>query len=342
MKKLILLPALMASTLVFAVDTAYSPPVGGMTLPAAASTDTFVSVALATNAAWVGTVASVSGSDITVTGSPGWSTDTFISPNYHYVRFLGGALQGHYMSIIGNTSGTLTVDAAGLNLSSLLAGDKMEIAPYWTLGTLYPASQADTAFTTTTNTFARKTQLLFFDDTTNGINRSAAATYYFYNGAWRKVGQATTISFDNTIVYPDTFFIQRNVTTPTALIHLGRVQPGYLSTILTASTVQNDNYVALAFPKDVTLDGTGLAASGFTASTNTFSLKDQLLWFDPSGTGTNRSSTYTYFYYNGAWRRKGESVSVDFGPTVLAAGSGFIIRKAANGITAPWAFSTGY
>ncbi|MDI1250699.1 MAG: TIGR02597 family protein [Lacunisphaera sp.] len=342
MKKLILLPTLMVTSLVFAEDTAYSPPVGGMTLPAAASTDTFVSVALATNAAWVGTVASVSGSDITVAGAPGWTANVFVTPGYHYARLLSGAQAGHYVSIISNSADTLSVDAAGLNLSTIAASDKIEIAPYWTLGTLYPASQADTAFTTTTNTFARKTQLLFFNDTAIGINRSAAATYYFYSGAWRKVGQATTVSYDNTIVYPDTFFIQRNVTFPTALIHLGRVQPGFLSTILTASTVQNDNYVALAFPMGVTLDGTGLAASGFTASTNTFSLKDQLLWFDPSGTGTNRSSTYTYFYYNGAWRRKGESVSVDFGPTVLATGSGFIIRKAANGITAPWTFSTGY
>jgi uncharacterized protein (TIGR02597 family) len=328
----------MVSSLVFAADTAYSPPVGGMTLPAAASTDTFVSVTLATNAAWVGTVASVSGSDITVAGAPGWSANAFVTPGYHYARLLSGAQAGHYFSIISNSADTLSVDASGLNLSSIAASDKMEIAPYWTLGTLYPASQAGTAFTASTGSY--QTQLLAFDATSTGINRSASAVYYFYSGHWRQVGKSVGISYDNTIVYPDTYIIQRNTAAATALIHTGRVQRGSLGTILEATaSAQNDNFVALAYPLDVTLNGTGLATSAFTASVSGY--KDQLLWFDPAGTGINRSATYTYYYYNGAWRRVGASTSTDFGATVLKAGSGFIIRKAANGVTAPWVFSTG-
>ena len=57
MKKLLLLPVLLVATLANATVTAYAPPVGGMTIPAAGTSDTLVSVALVSNAAWVGTVA---------------------------------------------------------------------------------------------------------------------------------------------------------------------------------------------------------------------------------------------------------------------------------------------
>lgn len=315
-----------------------------MTIPAAANTDSFVSVALINNAKWVGTVASVSGSNITVAGAPGWSVDTFISPSYHYVRFLSGAQKGHFVSIIGNTSDTLSVDAAGLNMGALVAGDAMEVTPYWTLGTLYPAAKAGTSFIASASSLSRQTEVLVYDATSTGINRSASATYYFFNGAWRKVGVAATTSFNNTILYPDTYFIQRNKAAATSLVYMGRVQPASAGTILVATTgTQNDNHVALAYPVNVTLNASGLAASGFTASLSALSRKDELLWTDPAGTGNNRAASATYYYYNGAWRKVGSPATTDFGATVqLIAGNGFIIRKASNGTTAPWVFNTGY
>ncbi len=321
-----------------AITTAYSPPVGGMTIPAAASTDSFVSVALANNAAWVGTVASVAGSDITVTGTPSWTANVYTASAYYYVRMLSGAQMGHYFSILANGAGDVTVDNAGLNLSVINAGDTMEIVPYWTLGTLYPASQAGVGFTASTSSY--QTELLVFDASATGINRSASAIFFFYSGHWRQIGKSLSTFYDNTIIYPDTYVIQRNTAAATALVYTGRVQPSYLGTILTATAAtQNDNFVALSYPVDVTLNGTGLATSAFTASVSGY--KDQLLWFDPAGTGINRSAAYIYYYYNGGWRRIGASTSTDFGSTVLKAGSGFVIRKAANGTTASWVFSTG-
>jgi uncharacterized protein (TIGR02597 family) len=342
MKKLSLLPLfLLVATLARATATAYSPPSGGVTSTAAASTDTLVSVTLAQPAAWVGTASSGSSTDIVVNGSPAWSANQFASGTYYYVRMLSGALAGHYFSIVANGAFDLTVDNAGLNLGTINNLDAMEIVPYWTLGTLYPASQAGVAFTTTTVPVLTKTQLLFFDATATGINRPASATYYFYNGAWRKVGQSSSTSFNNTIIYPDAYFLQRNSTSSTALVYMGRVQPSALGTVLVAATSQNDNFVALSYPIDVTLNQTGIAPSSFTTTTVPVLTKDQLLWFDPAGTGINRPASATYYYYNGAWRKVGASSSVDFGSTVLKAGSGFIIRKTANGTSASWVFSTG-
>ena len=104
MKKLLLLPVLLVATLANATVTAYAPPVGGMTIPAAGTSDTLVSVALVSNAAWVGTVASVSGSDITVNGSPSWSTNVYASGTYYYVRLLSGAQKGHFFMMVWSLS----------------------------------------------------------------------------------------------------------------------------------------------------------------------------------------------------------------------------------------------
>lgn len=330
----------MVATLATATDIAYAPPVGGMTLPAAASTDTFVSAPLARSSVWVGTAASVSGNDITVSGTPNWTTNGFTAPGY-YVRMLNGAQKGHYFTVTANASSAVTVDSAGLDLSTIIAGDPMEIVPYWTLGTLYPPSLAGFAFTASASPAVRQTTLLFFDATSTGINRSASATYYFYNGAWRQVGKPATTSYSSTIIYPDSYFLQRNTASATSLVVTGRVQPGYLGTILVANTGQNDNFVALSYPVDVTLDGTGLATAAFQASASPAVPKDQLYWYDPAVTGINKSATYTYYYYNGAWRRKGSPATTNFGSTVLKAGSGFIIRKAAGGSSASWIFGTG-
>lgn len=320
----------------------YGSPVGGVSIAAPANSDRLISVPFARKSKWLGTVSVVSASDITVTGAPNWAANAFISSGQHYARLLTGVHKGHYFSIAANTASTLTVDSAGLNLSLIGAGDTVEIAPYWTLSSVFPASDAGTSFVASTSPATRQTELLFLDPNYIGINQPAAFTYFFYNGAWRKFGANLSLSFDDTIIYPDVYFIQRNMASATRLISTGRVQPSALGTILVASTAQNDNIVALAHPVDVTLNQSGLMASGFTASTVVYARKDELLWFNPASTGFNNPAVATYFYYNGAWRKFGANLSHDFGDSVtLKAGHGFIVRKAANGTTAPWVFSTG-
>ena len=342
MKKLLLIAGLLSACLAHGTTTAYSPPVGGVTSSAIASSDTFLSTTLSRPPEWIGTIASVVGSNLTVSGSPNWTINHFSSSAVYYARMLSGAQRGHYFIITGNTIDTLTVNNAGLDLSTVVNGDSFEVTPFWTLGTLYPASQAGVSFTATTSLISKKTQILLFSASSTGINRSANFVYYFYNGAWRQTGQLTTTSFDSTIIPPDACFIQRNSTSPTTLVYTGRVQPGYLGSILEATSgAANDNFVALAFPVDVTLNSSGLASSSFVTTTSLISTKDQLLWFDPAGTGTNRSANFVYYYYNGAWRQKGALTSTDFGATVLKAGSGFVIRKASTSPTVSWVYTTG-
>ncbi len=326
-----------------AAETAASEPVGAFVSTAAANTDTRVSPTLARPPAARGAVASVAGNVISVSGSPAWTTNAFVASNTHYVRFLTGALRGQFLIVTANANASLTVDSAGLNLASLAAGDTFEVTPFWTLGTLFPPSLAGTAFVATVPPGSRQTELLFFDGNGTGINRSANAVYFFANGAWRKSGSSTSLSFDSTIIYPDSHFIIRNKAAATSLSHVGRVQPGALGTVLeTLPGGANDNFVALAHPIDVSLASSGLISSGAFAVSVPPARADLLLVFDSAGTGYNRSASAIYFYANGAWRKSGASTSLDFGADKLPAGAGFIIRKAAAATGTTWAYSTGF
>jgi uncharacterized protein (TIGR02597 family) len=342
LRSLFLVAALVATSTAFA-DTVTSDISGYVKISAPATTDTPIAPVLARSTIWRDTVASVSGSVITVSGSPAWTAGTLApGADTYYVRLTSGALKGHFFTITANDAGSVTVDSAGLDLSTVAAADTLEIAPYWTLATLYPAGDAGTTFIASSSPLVRQTELLFYDASGTGINRSPTALYYFYNGAWRKVGAAVSTSFDNTLIYPDTYFIQRNKADATTVVLTGRVQPSFVSTILegTAST-QNDNYIALTYPSDVTLARTGLASSGFTASNSPLNIADRLLLFDPAGTGYNRSPSAIYYYYNNGWRKVGASISTDYSDSVtIPAGTGFIVRKAANAASSTWQFDT--
>lgn len=344
MKKLLAfaLPFLCTAS-VFAADVAYTKPVGGFKISAAATTDTRISPVFSRDAAWVGTIANATATTLTAAGTPNWTVSAFVpGASTYYVRLLSGALRGQYFIVTGSTTDTLTVDNAGMNLTTVAPGDAFEVVPFWTLGTLFPASQAGSAFIASSSALARQTEVLTYDANQVGINRASSGTYYFLNGAWRKVGSSASTSFDSTLIFPDSYVVQRNKSAATSLVQTGRVQPAYLGSVIEATTsVQNDNFVSIAFPIDVTLDQAGLVGTVFAASSSPLAVSDQLLWYDPAATGINLASAATYYYYNGAWRKRGSSASLNFGSTVLKAGSGFIIRKAANGSSGSWNFATG-
>jgi uncharacterized protein (TIGR02597 family) len=337
--RLALLAAAFLPAIAFA-DTVTSDISGYLKISAPSTTDTPISPVFARDTIWRSTVASVSGSTITVSGTPGWTAGALApgTDTYH-VRLTSGALKGQFLTITGNAAGSVTVDSAGLDLASLTAGDTLEIAPYWTLGTLYPAGDAGTKFIASSSPGSRETELLFYN-TNTGINRAPSTSYYFYNGAWRKVGASASISFDSTLIYPDAYFIQRNKSAATSVVLTGRVLPAFVSTILEGAATQNDNYIALAYPVDITLTQSGLAANGFAASSSPGSITDRLLVFDPAITGYNRAPSATYYYYNSGWRKVGASASTDFSSVTIPAGSGFIIRKAANSTSSTWQFDT--
>ena len=332
--------------------TATTEPVGYNTISLLANSDTYISVPFHRPAIFVGQVASFSGNAITVNGSPGWTASQFVyaagtQSNTYYAFIRSGAKEGNYYTVTANTANTLTLDLAGDTLDGLAANDSIALIPYWTLGTLFPTSDAGTSVTATTNVGARQTQILLPDIENAGINLAPSVTYFFFNGAWRRFGQSLTDSKDNDIIIPDAYLIVRNASTGGTFTSTGNVLvQKFVIPLPTNTSGKQDNAVAITRPVPVSLDDSGLIAShAFSASPSVAQRTDELLVFDNTSSANNKSASATYFYYNGAWRKFGADLTQDFGSTlVFTPDTAVIIRKAstANAATSIWTNSPTY
>jgi uncharacterized protein (TIGR02597 family) len=251
--------------------------------------------------------------------------------------------EGCYYTVTANGTNSLTVNLNGDSLTTVAAGTSVSLIPYWTLGTAFPASAAGTSFIVSTGstTRTRQTEILFPDLTDAGINLPSSAIYFNYNGAWRLSGADPSVSYNDTILPPATYFTVRNSTTATTFTPTGGVYMDRLTAPLDSqSSSGQDNAVSLPRPIAVALNDLGLITSGaFVASTGstTRTRQDTLLTYDNTVTGINKPSNAIYYYYNGAWRLSGADPTVDYGATTIPYGVGFTVRKApASGATSFW------
>jgi uncharacterized protein (TIGR02597 family) len=229
----------------------------------------------------------------------------------------------------------LTVDVGNGSLAGVAQSDRFALETYWTLNTVFPNGAGVNASPTVGN---RNTEVLIPDYTNSGINLSAAKIYFFNAGIWKQVGQANANHNDD-ILQPNSYFIVRhNVATNTVLTTIGRVISSPLATtFLSRTNTQQDNYVGLQRPVPVSLIDSGLISSGaFNPSPLPGARTDELLAFDNGVAARNKSSSASYYYWNGAWRRVGDG-NADVGTTqIFQPGTGVIIRKGTNNVTPIW------
>jgi len=366
------LPAALALSLGIALfaasgnaQTVVTDPVGFTSTSCLSNSDTLVSIPFTRPQAFVGAAASVAGGTITVSGSPGWTTNQFVyapgtQPN-HYYALIGAAStsnpkEGHTYTITANTANTVTVDVTSDSLTGIPTNAQVVIIPYWTLATVYPATNAGVSFTATTQTRTFQTQLLIPNYNATGINPSAAAIYFFSNNVngdtnngigWRIVGDNMTDHGDDVLI-PDGYFIVRNLNNaPTLpLTAVGGVLTKKLAVPeLSNAASGRDNSVSMVRPVNVALNATGLnpADNSFVATTQTRTLQDQLFVFDNTTVALNKSPSAIYIYGNNlngdtnngiGWRIVGDNMT-DHGGDLIPSGSALIIRKAANGTGLP-------
>lgn len=328
--------------------TLNTAPVGFINLPAPANSDVLVSSCFTRPSVYSGSIGGLSGAVITASGNPAWVVNGWVrslpsQPDTYYVQFKSGNATGRFYTVVANAAQTVTIDWNGETPAAAVT-DQFVIIPYWTLGTLYPAAEAGTAFTASSSESLRGTEILFPESAAAGINLPASATYYFLGGAWRKGGESSSTSFDWTVVAPDSYIIQRNKSTATNVSVFGRVPGGVISTVLNAQggSAKQDNAVALSFPGTVTLDNSNLRGSGaFRVSISPVLHTDELYVFDNAATGIKKAAAAVYYYYNNAWRKVGAPVTSDFGATaVFVPGTGVIVRKSGTGSTAATAYWT--
>ena len=344
--------------------TAATSPVGFITTTCLANTDTNLTIPFTRPPAYVG--ASTGGANTSsTTGTISFTGTPFTASAYKYVQgsqsthyyayVTGGAKEGAIYDITDNSTNALTVNTNGDTISAIASGVQVRIVPHWTLATAFTLGQSVVGSSTFSNA---PTQVLVPDQTSSGTDLLAAATYYYYTGTvaggpgWRKLGSGPATIYDDTILYPETYFILRNNTSNSlSFVPVGSVST--LATAVTSGTTQTvgvnvatvldtlaantdqDNAVGLPVAVDTTLAGSNLYQSGAFVGTSVFGggSGDQLLVYDNTASGTDKLATKTYYYYTGTvaggagWRQLGDAPTAIHDTDALKAGVGFIIRK---------------
>ena len=339
-----------------AQTTAYTTPVGYVSVTCTNNADTRVGLPLMPPA-----VAAAALTTNPVGGLLTVSTAAFGTyANTHYVKFTGtGAASGKIYAITANTATTITIDLNGDTLTAV-SGDTFSVTAFWTLKTLFdPALSTNNPLTTqngivgslTSLTGARRTQI-YLPSSSSGTNLASRVPFFIdlSSGTWKDTANLSIADAGGQQIWPDSSFIIRNpasVTSPTTYVCSGEVDMGkVVIPLATRSGGLQDNHRALNRPVDVTLNQLNLAGTSAFVSSNgqlTGARRDLLLVW--TGTRTiNQAPTATYFFNSqtGTWNIPG-SIN-DAGGAVIPAGSGILIKKYAdsNGTTAFWTNTPSY
>ncbi|MCH6258456.1 TIGR02597 family protein [Puniceicoccaceae bacterium K14] len=261
-----------------------------------------------------------------------WEEDEF--KDLYYVRILDGDLEGLYFTVRSNSDDNLIVDDQGIDFSTVTSGTLFELAPYWTLETLFPSS-SDTGLTASFGLSGRvrRSQILYPSLTGEGINLAPSRIFFFTSATGWLDATSGFSDASNVILYPDSYVIVRQPSSlaDAKMLFRGAVNDEVLTLMFhTDASSKQDNYVSLNRPNPVSLKDSGIA-SGFTDSTS-FSgrgRRDELLLFDNESQTINKSPSKIFYTINGTWYSSADrSVADDF---LLMPSDCFIIRKWRDG-----------
>jgi uncharacterized protein (TIGR02597 family) len=316
--------------------TTSTEPVGFRTTTCLANSDTYVALPFNRPNVFTGPVQSASGSTITVSGAP-WAASQFVyggtQRNRYYVLIGSGGTsntkEGRSYAVASNSTNSLTLDTTE-DLSAITANTSIQVIPYWTPATVFPAADANTSFTPTTSSSSYQTQIRVPSPTAAANNSTPAAIYFYSNNVdgtgsnvgWRQAGDNFT-SHDDDALLPDSYFVVRNANgAPAGSLTLNGTVPGTKVQVpLVASTAAQDNAVGMVRPVGVALNAIGLKQTDGTMLPD-----DRLLLFDNSVAAFNK--TPRSYYFGAGWRLEGDPTT-DRGDELVPAGSAMIVRKAA-------------
>jgi uncharacterized protein (TIGR02597 family) len=283
---------------------------------------TFTAMPLVNSTVASGLATTASGTTVTSSAAV-WMDDQFngaAGKHYLEVAAINGSTTASGVGTIydiADTSAPGTVTLTTSLQAGVTAPFRFIIRKHWTLADIFgPTNSAGLQGGTSTSA-----------DHIHVWNNTGYDIYYYQTSGiggtgWRKAGDQSTDA-GGTVVDPSRCLLaKRSQTSPVTLTIVGTVKPGLTS----RSIVTGHNFVSSPAAIDMTLSSCGLwtgsATSGLAGGTST-SADQVLLW---NGTG------YDTYYYQTAgiggtgWRKAGDQVT-DASAAVIAAGTGFIIRR---------------
>ncbi|MCS6244020.1 MAG: TIGR02597 family protein [Opitutus sp.] len=258
-----------------------------------------------------------------------------LGSSQNFIRFTSGTAQGEWFQVVSYTGNSISV-AENLQSFGVLAGDKFEVRPFWTLSSLFPGGGG---IPLSSDVFNPKGLVFLNDPQSTGINPSASAVYFYHDGTQGPAGwynnNGTFANADNVVIPHECPVTIRNmISQPISASIVGDVPSVCVSnTVIARSAGAQDNVIYNPYPCAITLSNSNLISSqAVRASSNVFSPKDLVLVYSSSSTGYNSSAASIYFYHDGSqgpagwYNNNGTFASAD--SVQLQPGAAFTIRKA--------------
>ena len=335
-----------------AAATAYTVPVGYVTLNIPAQADTTIAPSL-TQAPLLQAASTGIAGDVITVAATGAATNAFInvSPDTNsktYVLVRSGALTGLRFPVTANDATTITVNAGASTLQAkgFASTDQISVIPYWTLGTLFPAGAG--VGTSTFDIFSANGGLVLFSEQSSvGTNRASSMVYFYWVGG-KTDGDPDTIYpagwYDNNNIFnglQDTVALDPSVmmnirrvdASASTLTVTGTVPSTALATSILVANQSNEEYLGCPFPVDTTLAQSGLQ-SVLGSGIDVFDPTD-LVYVYPDETPNlvNKGASKGYFYYTGdvdfvaGWYDNDNVFNGVVTDPVLKAGRSFTVYK---------------
>jgi uncharacterized protein (TIGR02597 family) len=331
--------AVSAATLALEAKDTVTPAIGFFRFDCLPGSDTHVSVPFQRPARWSGKLSAAPADQgggtmrLTLEGSPAFSPgELTTAPHLAICRDPSGP-NGRHFPITAHSAGTIDITATPADLAGLGNGGLISVVPAWTLATLFPPA-SQTTFHPSSGPLApqRGSELLFFNNGSEGINLAPSRRFFVTSTGWFEAGAYTAA--DQVVILPGQAFVVRHraAATATTFVPLDDVSDAVVSLPLpVANGSPRDTMVAPPRPTPVILDQLDFAGMAFeqSASTAAGDRKDQLLVFDSSAPSINREPSAIYFRSAGQWLRDTTGFPVS-GSVALEPSSGLLIRKASR------------
>jgi uncharacterized protein (TIGR02597 family) len=314
--------AILLAAATFAHGQVTSDPVGFVSVTVPANSDAVLAVPFSRSATYRGVIQSITGNTITVAGtSPGWTSNQLVQAlpgqvNTYAAQLASGTKEGLTGKVTANTANSVTIELdPAENLSGVQTelatgaglGDHIDILPYWT-----PASLI-------TSVVPQSSQILLLESAVAGVNLSASTIYGYDTGTW--VNEDTFDTVDHSPLSFGRSFIFRNRGGATTLTMVGSVPMTKHRVVVRAyGAGSQDVSIGFSSPVPTPIGSLGLS----------FTEDDQLLVFNNSAAGQNKSASQVLYYTTtDGWTD--DSFNPVGSTFMLQPGQGYIFRKKGTG-----------
>jgi uncharacterized protein (TIGR02597 family) len=245
----------------------------------------------------------------------------------YYTLVTAGSSTGSCYSVISNSASQIVIDTQGETLSSVNI-TSIDLRPYWTLETLFPASGAGAAFIATRNTENIMTKLILSPVTVTSSQtpQNQGQKFYFSHSLKNWVSESDpTVSAGGVTVPPGRYLYMQNTG-----IGSFSIDAYFAGTVLKTpfritlySSPSEDLKTLFALPRasSYLLSDIGLNDENFSSSTSG-SLKDLLFIGD-----SDIRALGTYYRSGANWYAVGSAIPVN--PTIPS-GTAYAVKKASN------------